>query len=116
MAESMSPLGRAPLVAAFPFSLRKSSRVLTTLGLLLFTAGHPQATKGQSSETYHRTIKQQGIVVDLTVGHLSEDKAASGSYREGDDVVVRFAVSDSSKKSIGGAYPAAWMPGSARAA
>lgn len=62
-----------------------------------------------AQESYHKSVVKEGIKVDFSLSHLSEDKAV-GEFREGDHVLFRFKISDTiSGKPLSGSFPAAWM-------
>ena len=77
--------------------------LLAVLAALLLSA----AT--QAKPLLEQRIEHEGIVVDLEIERVDE-KDASTPLREGDDVRVRFQITDTTSQApMSGLYPAAWM-------
>ena len=73
--------------------------VTTAATLAVFLAGGPAADEASD----------EGIAIKFEVKPLS-DSGKSPALQEGEDVVVRFCVSDTTGDApISGAYPAAWI-------
>ena len=73
------------------------------------TAGVSQAPVGQdAAPPYHRRAVYEGVAVDVFLKHVNP--TGRTTFREGDDVLFRFAVSDTTSGTpITSIYPAAWM-------
>ena len=60
-------------------------------------------------EGYHKSVINEGIKIDFTLTHIDPEKQP-GVFTEGDDVLFRFAISDTiTNAPLSGAFPAAWM-------
>lgn len=63
----------------------------------------------QASKPYRKAVINEGIMVALDLDHI-DGKKKPGIFTEGDDIRVRFSISDTLTKSgLSGAFPAAWM-------
>src|SRR5205823_2977323 len=106
--------------------VRRSVFALITYSALLAPASilsqdqdvpHPETRLSDSSVMsmppthYARRIVREGIAVDFTVEHHgSPRKAQMGEFREGDDVIFRFKISDTATGSpLARVKPAAWV-------
>ncbi len=59
---------------------------------------------------FRQVIERQGIAVEASIVPLAGRGRVPGTLTEGDEVSVRFRISDSATKlPLGGASPAAWM-------
>ena len=96
--------------------VRRSVFALITYSALLAPASilsqdqdvhHPET--GPSAH-YAQRIVREGIAVDFTVEHHDPRKAKMGEFREGDDVIFRFKISDTATGSpLASVKPAAWV-------
>jgi YVTN family beta-propeller protein len=95
----------ADKITFIPFN-RIGSAISCFLLCLIFTVGNHTAF---SQEDYHQSVIKEGIKIDFTLQHV-DIKKEPGTYREGDDVLFRFAISDTITNSpLSGSFPAAWM-------
>jgi YVTN family beta-propeller protein len=74
----------------------------------------PIATKGSEPESplkpYRQTIEKNGIRISFEVAHVGILSGRGESFREGDPVLFRFAISDTTTNApIPGVFPAAWL-------
>ena len=68
-----------------------------------------QSAAGQDAAVpYHRRAVYEGVAVDVFLEHVNPMERLT--FREGDDVLFRFALTDSASGTpITSVYPAAWM-------
>ena len=66
--------------------------------------------EGAPGPALHERVEHEGLVIEMTVEPVGSVAGDRTVFREGDDVHVRFAVSDTSTGTpMSGLYPAAWM-------
>ena len=72
------------------------------------------ATKGSepdsASKPYRQTIEKNGIRINFEIAHIGVLDGHGEPFREGDPVLFRFAISDTTTNApIPGVFPAAWL-------
>lgn len=98
----MSSLARLLVSVAFLFALASG-------GSLGETAQEGQKAEKQTGPTAQRFI-QEGIAVELALGSLRKGKEGPAELLEGEEVTVRFRVSDSpTGTALTGLHPGAWI-------
>jgi YVTN family beta-propeller protein len=87
---------------------------LVILAMAIFTGiGAPvveAGSKGSAREPYRQTIEKNGIRIDFEVAHIGNLAKQRKSFQEGDPVLFRFAINETSTNApIQGVSPAAWL-------
>jgi YVTN family beta-propeller protein len=73
-------------------------------------AARPAAQPAQAPPLFAQSITHQGIAVEFSVQHLDPTKQRTKELQEGDDVRIRFTITDTaSGKPVRSLNPAAWM-------
>ena len=68
------------------------------------------SSKSIGPKVFKERAVREGIAIEFSMEPVGADKHSSGEFREGDDVLFRFRISDTAGDSpLSGAYPAAWM-------
>src|SRR5260221_4688220 len=61
-------------------------------------------------EPYRQTIERNGIRINFEVAHIGDATEQRKSFQEGDPVLFRFAINDTTTNApIQGVSPAAWL-------
>jgi YVTN family beta-propeller protein len=61
-------------------------------------------------EPYRQSVQQNGIKINFEVSHIGVPAEPRKSFREGDPILIRFAIADSvTNGPVQGVYPAAWL-------
>ena len=68
------------------------------------------ADSARTPEPYRQTVERNGIKINFEVAHTGASPEQRGSFQEGDPVVFRFAIRDTTTSApIQGGAPAAWL-------
>lgn len=100
------------LPVAFLSRLRKHKtncvRFVLGVWLAMFLGGTSAQDILAQGVPFHQQAIYEGVAIDVFMEHLAPTERAA--FREGDDVRVRFAISDTTSGTpITSVYPAAWM-------
>ncbi len=64
----------------------------------------------RTPEPYRQSVERNGIRIDFEVVHMGVSAEQRKSFQEGDPVVFRFAINDTTTSApIRGVFPAAWL-------
>ncbi len=68
------------------------------------------AGAGPTLEPYHQAIEKNGIRINFEVAHVGDSTEQRKSFEEGDPVLFRFTINDTTTQApIPGVSPAAWL-------
>lgn len=95
---------------------RRISLALPSALLSIFVGVLPGSSteplKGSGSEGEPRKIVREGIAVEFSIDPLGDGEEKSGELLEGQDVAVRFKITDTTMGApLTGLRPSAWMDG-----
>jgi YVTN family beta-propeller protein len=87
--------------------------VISLFAICTGIAGVPavEATSpGPTLQPYRQTIEKNGIRINFEVAHIEDSTEQKKSFQEGDPVLFRFAINDTTTHApIQGVSPAAWL-------
>jgi YVTN family beta-propeller protein len=84
--------------------------VASALAGIWATAAIAASDSARTPEPYRQTVERNGIKIDFDVAHTGASTEQRKSFQEGDPVVFRFALHDTTMGApIQGVAPAAWL-------
>jgi YVTN family beta-propeller protein len=78
--------------------------------VILATVAVAAGDSNRAPEPYRQSVERNGIKIDFEVAHLGTSSDQRSSFQEGDPVVFRFIIHDTTTGApIQGVAPAAWL-------